>query len=85
MSKILSSLESFTYQEQLTRLRQFILQMITEAHLIDPTDTSEEWRRLRGSLSTIHTFLKGSSGTGGAGLLSGDQKQDQTELNEADF
>lgn len=85
MSKMTSSLEPFTYQEQLSRLRHFILQMTTEAYLMDPTETWEEWRRLRGALSTIYTFLKGSSGTGGAGLLSGDQTQDQTKLNEVDF
>lgn len=55
--------------------------MTTEAYLMDPTDASKEWRRLRGALSTVHTFLKESSATGGAGLLSGDQQQDRTKLN----
>lgn len=55
--------------------------MTTEAYLIDPTDASKEWRRLRGALSTVHTFLKESSATGGAGVLSGDQQQDRTKLN----
>lgn len=55
--------------------------MTTEAYLMDPAETSEEWRRLRDVLSTIYTFLKGSSGTGGAGLFSGDQTQDQTKLH----
>lgn len=43
--------------------------MTTEAYLMGPTETSEEWRRLRGALSTICTFLKASSATGGAELL----------------
>lgn len=81
----MSSLEPFTYQQQLSRLQHFILPMITEAYLMGPTEASEEWRRLRSALSTIYTFLKGSSGTGGAGLLSGDQTQDRTKLNEHDF
>lgn len=64
-----NSLELFTYQEQLSRLRHFIPPMATEAYLMGPTETSEAWRRLRGAPSTIYTFLKGSSGTGGAELF----------------
>lgn len=52
---------------------------------MDPTEASEGWTRLRGALSTIYTFLKGSTARGGAGPLSGDQTQDQTKLNEVDF
>lgn len=50
--------------------------MTTEAFLMDPTEASEGWRRLRGALSTTYTFLKGSTATGGAGPLFGDQTQD---------
>lgn len=42
--------------------------MTIETYLMDPTET-EEWRRLRGVLSTIYTFLKGNSGIGDTGLL----------------
>lgn len=59
--------------------------MTTKAYLMDPTDASKEQRRLRGALSTVHTFLKESSATGGAGLLSGDQQQDRKKLNWGDF
>lgn len=55
MSKI-SSLELFTgtIKEQLSRLRHFRRQMTTEAYLMDPTETSEEWRRLRCPQHNLH-------------------------------